>query len=80
MSCKHILRSSCRHLGKDRSTAGQVNAGRARKKEDVITVQKYSEHFRSANDANAVIWLSQHCQGLLQRSPGRIPEERVIVS
>ena len=79
MSCKHILRSSCRHLGKYWSTAGQVNAGRARQKEDVITVQKYSEHLRSANNSNAVIRFSQHCQGLLQSSAGRISEKCVIV-
>ena len=51
----------------------------ARQKEDVITVQKYSEHLRSANNSNAVIRFSQHCQGLLQSSAGRISEKCVIV-
>ena len=80
MLCKHILWRSRRHLGKDRSTAGQMYAGRARQKEDVITIQKYSEHLRSTDNANAVIRRPQHCQGLLQRSARRIPKKRSIIT
>ena len=37
------------------------------------------EHVRTANDANAAVWGPEHSQGLLERSPGGVPEQRLFI-
>ena len=62
---KHFLWGSRGYFGENRSATGQPHIGRPRKVENVITVQKYSEHLRSAYDANAAVRHPQYGHGLL---------------
>lgn len=55
MVCKHLFWSLRRYSGEYWQPARQTYGGRARQIKDVITVQKYSENFRSANHTNAAV-------------------------
>jgi hypothetical protein len=47
--------------------------------ENVIAVQEHPEHIRSADNADAAVWHPERSQGLLERSTGRIPEQRLFI-
>ena len=79
MACKHFLRSLHRHPRKDRSPTGQSHIGRLRQVENVIAVQEQPEHVGTANDTDAAVWRPECSQGLLERSPGGVPEQRLFI-
>ena len=79
IACQHFLRSPRWHVWKDRSPTGQSHIGRPRQVENVIAVQEHCKNIRAANDANSAIRLPEHSQGLLERSPGRVPEQRLFI-
>src|SRR3974390_291069 len=55
MVSKHFFWSLRRYSGEYWQPARQTYGGRARQIKDVITVQKYSENFRSPNHTNAAV-------------------------
>ena len=67
------------HLRKDRPSAGQPHIGRARQVEKIIAIEKHPEHVSAADDANSIVRSSKRGQGLLERSAGRVPEERLFI-
>ena len=74
VACKHFLWSSRWYLGKNRSAAGQTHAGRARQIENIIAVQKYSEHFSSADNTNAAVRCPSTAMACSKRGASGIPE------
>ena len=65
VACKYFLWGLRGHLGENWSAIGQPHTGRPRQVENVITVQKYSEHLRSAYNAYAAVRHPQYGHGLL---------------
>jgi hypothetical protein len=79
VGCEHLLRSPRGYLRKDRAATGQSHIRRPRQVENVITVQEHPEHLRTPNDANDTVWRPEHSQGFLERSTGRVPEQRLFI-
>ena len=78
------LASTCfgralRHLREHRPAAGQPHARRPRQVEHIVVGQEHAEHLGAADDRETAVRHPERRPGLLERSAGRIPEQRLFV-
>src|ERR1700735_5156661 len=76
---KHFLRGLYRHFRKERSPSRQPHVGYPRQVKHIIAVQEQTEDVGTAENADPTVRRAERSQGLLERSPGRVPKHGVFV-